>query len=461
MNLRVLRTELLRSAAPWVGLAVLGGGLVLLHLLGAAGPSSGTTEWTGQWNSLALWTRTTLVVLLPLVVGIGALHGLRDHRSRTGELLAATPLPAWRRAALPAAAFGLALVLGFGGLVAGGALRVATGETTHHHLGWLPITGVALLALAAGVVLGAGVARALPSPLTPPALVVVCLVANVLLVQHADAAHPTSGIAPHLLSQLTPAVAVPRQVLLTLTGAVHLGQTVFFLGLLVCGFVLLAAASTRARLVALVPAVVGALLALHLLPAAPRDGYRVDAAAAAWVCEGEVCVSELHRHRLAGLAPEGTEALAVLSDALGEGAPTRLREETALRAVGTDRPLEVDLLLVHFEDPTVAAATGDQLLRRLVGEGLAPDCWPRTTRESGSDTSLVVQSVLASWALGSFELIEAEVYDADDYRSSAEAAWAEFAALGPEAQRARVAEIRADALVCEYTWPEELAGGPA
>ncbi|NJQ16820.1 hypothetical protein [Streptomyces bohaiensis] len=461
MNLRVLRTELLRSVAPWAGATVLGGGAVLLHLLGAAGPAAGTTDWTGQWTATALWTRTTLVVLLPLVVGLGALHGLRDHRSGTDELLAATSRPAPQRAALPMAALALALVVGFGTLVAWGAVRVATGETTHHHAGWLPITAVALLALVAGAVLGAGAARALPSPLTPPVLVVLCLVANVFLVQHSDAAHPTSQLVPHLLSQFTPAVAEPRQVLLTPTVALHLGQSVWLLSLLACGFLLLAVSSTRARLLAVVPAVAGALLALPLLPAAPRDGYRVDAAAAAWACEGRVCVAELHRYRLAELAPAGEEALAVLADALGPDAPERVREETALRAVGSNRPLEPGVLLVHFEDPTMGGASGDQLVRRLVGEGLAPDCWPRTTRESGSDAALVVQSVLASWALGEFALIDAEVYDAAEYRGSAESAWAEFTALDPAEQRSRAAEIRAGALECAYTWPEELAGGPA
>ncbi|NED27187.1 hypothetical protein G3I37_20185, partial [Streptomyces anulatus] len=113
MNLRVLRTELLRSAAPAAGLTVLVGGFAFLH--GIDGNWWGTSvDWTEQWTSLALWTRGLLAYLWPLVAGIGALYGLRDHRSRMTELLAATPRPGWQRAATPAAAVALALAAGFG-----------------------------------------------------------------------------------------------------------------------------------------------------------------------------------------------------------------------------------------------------------------------------------------------------------------------------------------------------------
>lgn len=458
MNLRVLRTELLRSAAPLAGLTVLAGGFAFLY--GIDGSWWGTSvDWTGQWTSLALWTRGLLAYLWPLVAGIGALYGLRDHRSRMPELLAATPRPGWQRTAAPTAAIALALVAGFGALLVWGGVQVALGPTTYTHLGWLPISAVALLALVAAAVFGMGVARALPSPLTPPAVAVVFLAATVLLMQQTDSELPTVRVGSQLLSQLSPAVAEPRQVLLTLTGAVHLGQTLWLLGLLATGFALLSATRRRARLKAVVPVLAGAALALLVLPGEARGGYRIDPAAAAPVCEGRVCVTEAHRHRLDDLAPSATRALGALDTVLGDAAPRQVREETALRAVGEKRRLAPAAVLVNFEDPQIDTAKGDQLVRRLVGEGLAPSCRAITSREFGGDEVLVVQSVLASWALGTFRPIEADVYDREAYRTSMAKAWKQFTALSPEKQRSRVAEVREAALGCTFTWADELAGG--
>ncbi|MGC5541529.1 hypothetical protein OH733_34395 [Streptomyces griseus] len=458
MNLRVLRTELLRSAALWAGLTVLVAGSLFLFAIDGSW-WRGTVRWTGQWTSLALWTRVLLAYLWPVAAGIGALYGLRDHRSRMPELLATTPRPGWQRAATPATAIAVALVTGFGALLVCGGVLVALGPASYTHLGWLPISAVALLALVSAGVFGMGVARALPSPLTPPALAVLFLAANVLLMQQGDSELPTARVGSHLFSQLSPAVAEPRQALLTLTGSVHLGQSLWFLGLLATGFALLGARNTRGRLLSVVPVLAGAALALLVLPGDARGSYRVDPAAAAQVCEGRVCVTELQRPRLEALAPTAARALDVLDTALGDVAPHRVREETALRAVGADRRLVAGSVLVNFEDPQIGGAEGDQLLRRLVGEGLAPSCRALSSREFGGDEVLVVQSVLASWALGTFRPIEADVYDRDAHRASLHKTWKEFSALSPERQRSRAAEVREAALRCEFTWAEELAGG--
>lgn len=458
MNLRVLRTELLRSAAPWAGLLVLAGGLGLLYALNGPGSS---TRWNGQWTSLALWTRVTLAYVWPLVAGVGALYALRDHRSRMPELLTSTPRPVWQRAAAPATAIALALTAGFVTLLLWGGVGVLLGTTTFTTLGWLPISAVGLLALVAAALFGMGVARTLPSPLTPPLVVVVLLAVNVTLMQNSDGRLPAANIAPHVLSQLSPVVAQPRELLLTLTGAVHLGQTLWLLGLLATGFGLLTATRVRTRLTAVVPALAGAVLALLVLPGDPAGSYRVDTAAASPACEGPVCVSEIHHDRLAALAPTATEALRVLDKALGDDAPRRVREETAPRALAENRRLDPASVLVHFEDPQIGAAKGEQLLRRLVGEGIAPSCWGRTSRESGSDESLVTQSVLASWALGEFRLIDADVYNAGEYRASAREAWRRFMALAPAERRSRAVEVREAALGCEFTYPEDLTGGSA
>lgn len=463
MNGRVLGIELKRSAALWAGVLVLVGALAFVHLIGGTG-WRGTAGWTEQWTPMALLTRTTLYYLWPVTVGIGALQGLRDSRSGMTELLTTTPRPARSRVALPAGATAIALATAFALVVLWGGVRVATGATTHHHLGWVPISLVGALALVAGALFGMGVARALPSVLTPPALVVVCLAATVLLQPNADGERP-SGPAPNRLSLLSPATAEPREVLLTLAGSVHLGQLLWWLGLLATGFALLAAANRRARLLAPAPVLAGAALALLVLPADPRDTYVVDRDAAALVCDGPVCVTRAHRAYLSALAPHGKEALRVLHDALGEQAPDSVREETALRASGEYRRLSADTVLVDFDDPLVAGAEGEVLTRLLVGQGLAPNCSARSPRESAGSFEVTVQSIAAGWALGDRGLEPLEEKADDPYSrkawQEAEAAWKELSAAAPAEQRTRIVAAREGALSCTYDGIEVLKGGAA
>ncbi|MER6298937.1 hypothetical protein ABT247_05095 [Kitasatospora sp. NPDC001539] len=457
MNGRVLRIELKRSAAPWPGLVVLAGSLAVLLLIDGIW-WKGDAGWTAQWTSMALWTRYLLGFWWPLVVGLGAVYGLRDSRARTVELLATTPLPAWRRAALPAGATALALASGFGLLVLVGAVQVALGDTAYTGSGWLPISLVAALSLVAGAVFGMGVGRALPSVLTPPALTLSLLLATLLLRQSNETALPSSS-APNRLALLFPVTAEPRELLLTLAGSVHLGQTLWLLGLLATGFALLVAATRRARLLAVAPALAGAALALAVLPAYPGGTYVIDRAAAAPVCDGPVCVTAAHRSRLPDLAQRGKEALRVLHDALGDKAPTSVREDTQLRALGDERRLTGDAVLVDFDDPLIAPATGAELTRLLVAQGLAPNCAPRTTWEGRGQIDIPVQSIAASWALGDHRFVPLQRPDSYAYSqrtwADADAVWQRLTALPPAEQRSRITELHAAALSC--TGNNELA----
>ncbi|MFJ9948829.1 hypothetical protein [Kitasatospora sp. NPDC091207] len=451
MNARVLRTELRRSAAPWGGVLILGASLAVFCLIDGIW-WQGATGWTAQWTSMALWTRSLLGFWWPLVVGLGALYGLRDSRSRMSELLMTTPRPAWRRAALPAGAMAFALAVGFGLLVLVGGVQVVLGGTTYLPLGWLPISLVAMLALVAGAVFGMGVARALPFALTPPALVVaVLMTAGLLLRPNAEGERPSSR-APNLLAQLSPVTAEPRELLLTLSGSAHLGQTLWLLGLLGTGFALLVAATRRARLLAVVPVLAGAALALLVLPAQPRDTYVVDRAGAALVCDGPVCVTTANRHRLPALAPSGKEALRVLRDALGDKAPASVREDTSLRALGAHRRLSDDVLLVDFDETLMGDADGTRLTRVLVSQGLAPNCSGHNSREGGGLGDIAAQSLAASWALGDTRIEPLEPREADQYARTAweraDAAWEKLTALPPAEQRAWIAELRAAAISC-------------
>ncbi|MFE7784704.1 hypothetical protein [Streptomyces nigrescens] len=450
MTGRVLRIELKRSVAPWPGIVVLGGSLAIFCLYDGLW-WRGTAGWTAQWTSMALWTRSLLTFLWPLAVGTGAVYGLREPRSRMAELLTSVPRPAWRRAALPAGAMALALASGFGLLVLVGGVQVALGRTTYTPLDWLPISLVAALALVAGAVFGMGVARALPSVLTPPGLVLFFLMLTALLQQNSDGTLPSS-IAPNRLAQLLPVTAEPREMLLTLSGSVHLGQTLWLLGLLATGFALLSAVTRRARLLAVIPVLAGAALALLVLPAAARDTYVVDKAAAALVCDGPVCVTQANRSRLPELARRGKEALRVLHEVLGDKAPNAVREDTRLRAIADKREPSGDVVLVDFDDRLLADATGEKLTRALIAQGLAPSCYGNNDREGGGRGNVPVQSVAVSWALHDSRLQPLAERGSDPYLRTiwldADVAWQRLTALSPAEQRSRIAELRTAGLSC-------------
>ncbi|MFB6890297.1 hypothetical protein ACFCX4_13380 [Kitasatospora sp. NPDC056327] len=455
-NLRVLRIELRRSVAPWAGAAVLAIALAFLDL--APGPwAKGTTLWTAQWTSMALWTRHLLVLLWPLALGLGALQGLRDHRSGTAELLAGTPRPTRHRAAALAAPMAFALVTAFTLVVLLGAARVAAGGAAFTGLGWLPIPLVGALALAAGAVLGMGVARALPSVLTPPALAAAGFVLVGLLRPTTDAAVPTSAV-PNRLSLLSPMVADVRQTLLTLAAPVHAGQTLWLLGLAATGFALLAAATRRARLLALAPALAAGALALLLLPADPRDTYVVDRAATAPVCAGPVCVTAARQDRLGALAGPGREALGLLRDALGGQAPATVRETTVPRAVLGPPERSSDAVLVDFDDAVLGAASGGGLTRALVGQGIVPLCHARTDRESGTVSEAAAQGVAAAWVFGDLRPLDGTMHRAEDQTALAAPVWERLRALPPAEQRQRVAAARAAAVACAED-PLDVLGG--
>ncbi|WP_180687389.1 hypothetical protein [Streptomyces gossypiisoli] len=456
MNIRVLRIELRRSVAPWAGAVVLVAALAFLYLL--SGPWwQGTALWTAQWTSMALWTRTLLVFLWPLAVGLGALQGLRDHRSKMSELLTSTPRPAWHRAAALAGTTAITLASVFALFVLQGAVQVLAG-TEYTHLGWLPISLVGALSLVAGAVLGMGVARALPSPLTPPALAVAAFLFTTLLQQTMESVVPTATV-PNRIALLSPAVAQVHEVLLTLSPSVHLGQTLWLLGMAATGFALLAAATPRARLLALTPVLAGAAIALLVLPSDPRRTYVVDEAAAALVCDGPVCVTKAHQARLDDLAGPGRKALRLLNDALGSRAPDSIRESTALRAQMATPERPRDAVLVDFDDGVFDTAKREELTRALVAQGMAPTCFARSAGESGTTGEIAAQSVAAGWVLGDLRPLGGTVHSARDQLDLARPVWQDLKALPRIEQLARIRAMHAAAVSCNGDPLHVLAGG--
>ncbi|CAM5226214.1 hypothetical protein SHIRM173S_09874 [Streptomyces hirsutus] len=118
-------------------------------------------------------------------------------------------------------------------------------------------------------------------------------------------------------------------------------------------------------------------------------------------------------------------------------------------------------MLVDFDDPLIAHATGAELTRLLVAEGLVPNCAPRTPWEGGGQVDIPAQSIAASWALGDHQFKPLQTPDSYAYsqreQADADIVWQRLMALSPAEQRSRMAEVHAAALSCtEYT--EVLAG---
>jgi hypothetical protein len=457
VNVRVLRIELRRSVAPWAGVVVLAAAPALLYLV--SGPWwRGTVQWTTQWTTMAIWTRSLLVVLWPLAVGFGALQGLRDHRSKMSELLTSTPRPAWHRAATLVGTTAITLASAYALVVLLGAVQVLA-NTEYTHLGWLPISLVGALALVAGAALGMGVARTLPSALTPPVLTLGTFVATNFLRQFEDSAVPTAAV-PNRLSLLSPPVAQVREVLLTLSASVHVGQTIWLLGLAATGLALLAAATPRARLLALTPVLASAAIAMLVLPADARGTYVIDEAAATQVCDGPVCVTKTQQARLAELAGPGRKTLDLLRDALGDEAPASIRESTEVREIGARPERSPDVVLLDFGDGAIADAKGEKLTRALLAQGMAPPCYPRSANESGALEEIAAQGIVAAWVLGGdLELLGGTIHAVRDQTPVARPVWKKLTALPRAEQLSRIRAAHAAALSCEGDTLDVLAGG--
>jgi hypothetical protein len=465
VNFRVLHIELRRSVAPWAGGVVLASALAFLYLVNGSW-WNGTTAWTAQWTSLALWTRSLLFYLWPLAVGFGALQGLRDHRSKMVELLTSTPRPARHRAAVPAGATAITLASAYAFLVLVGGVQVLA-NTRYTHLSWLPISLVGALFLVAGAVLGMGAGRALPSVLTPPLLAMGAFAFTALMhlsLGRTATIDPATGLtttAPNRLSLLSPEVDEVHSTLVTLSASVHIGQTIWVLGTATTGFALLVAATRRARLLALAPVLAGAVLALLVLPSDPRRMYVVDEAAAKPVCDGPVCVTTAHEDRLADLAGPGRKALRLLHGALGDRAPVSVRENTAVQPEGSTPRWSRTTVLFGFDDDIVADARGEeQLTWALLAKGLVPGCTPVGWSGFGGDE--YAQAVAVGWVLGELKPLPGTPAGASgEVDAKARPVWKELKALPPAEQLARINAMRAAALSCKGDPFDVLSGKAA
>ncbi|GAB3134315.1 hypothetical protein GCM10027258_05000 [Amycolatopsis stemonae] len=438
----ILRIELRRSIAPWAGLAVLAVALGFLFLL--SGPWwKVPAPWTAHATTTALWVRYLLQFLWPIVVGAGAIQGMRDSRSGMVELLGTTSRPGRHRAARLAGAVGGLSALGFLLVFAVGAVEVLV-HGGFFSAGFVPVLAVGLLGVVAGSWVGLAVGRLLPHPLTAPGLAVVTLVLSVLCWMALEpGVYSVLSVRAGLLA---PALAEPRGTLVTTTASLDAGQAVWFLGLAATGFLVLAAESVRARLLALLPVVAGAAIAVPLFPATQAEVHTTDGFAAEKVCEGPICLSRLHAGRLAALAGPGREALALLAKL--PGAPTRIEEQTAPSVPDQPPRRAAEVVYLDFQrnDALLTADAPTLRLAVLAGAGL-PSCDRPSTADLPDQAA---RMITAAYFTG--EVRKLPEYNGSwlsDQRGTVDRLWATFHALPADVQLARVAAARQVLLTCQ------------
>lgn len=449
--MKALRVELRRSVAPWAGLVLVGAAVTLLYSLSAPW-WKGPEAWDEQWHSAAQWVRFLLVFLWPMVVGAGAIAGMRDHRAGIEDLLATTARPAWQRAAATAGALAFCLVVAYLLVFALGAVLVV-GHGGYFHLAWLPITAVGALAVVAGGWLGMGVARVFPSVLTPPLLALSSLIALVFLTLSQDPVSEPEVVVPNQITLLSPALGAMRNVYDTVATAANTGQAIWLTGLALTGFGLYAAATTRLRLLALVPVVVSAAVALPLLPART---FVLNEAASAAVCRGNVCLSRMRESTLDAFAPVAEEALRLLAKL--PDAPTSVREVPYPAENQDGIPRTADVVPVHFNGNAFDLATPGDWLAELVAGGGTPTCF----NPDGSEKIIreaAARTAVAAWFTGDLKPLPNYRLIRSGAAEPAARALAALRSLPADEQWARVNAAREVGLSCQGDQLAALTGG--
>jgi hypothetical protein len=452
--------ELRRSSA------VAAGGLVavltLLLFFSMTGPwIHGSGAWDLQWNGLATWQRYMLVYGWPLVLGGGALLGLRDKRSKISELLSTTPHPATLRVLPQAGALALAMAVGYVVVFVVGAVQVIANDGLFT-FSWLPTFLVGLLAMVGSALLGLGLGRALPSALTPPVVAVVGFViaAAFMIISTAGGRLP---VLPNRVTLLSPVLEGTSNAFGTLAGVVDLGQAFWFAGMGVTGFLLLVAKSVRTKLFSALPLVLGVAIALPLMPSVSAQNYVFEPTAVALVCDdhgARVCVTKLHENLLSALVGPAREALSEVSRA--PGGPTSVQELPHPQPSQREQAVPAGVLPIDFDDFRLfdgkPVIDSDQVLLYLIaGAGTRACTWP-----AYSDIrEVAARTVAAAWAGGEFIPIERDPYSAEQVDPLAESAWKTFSALPANVQSDRIVAMRAAAVSCKGDLLGILTGEPA
>ena len=425
---RVFGIELRRSAALGSALILLVIGALLLFF-------ADQSAFTTGWMQLAMTQRLYLAVLWPLALAAGAWQARREHRSNVAELFAGTPRPRAHRTVPTLGAMAVAVVTGYLAMgIAGGGWIAGTAR-------YLPasvfaVVAVGLLALIAAVWLGLAAGRLLPSPATAPALGIAGL-GLLLLIPGATRPHGWLALVFSPIYEMNMPDAYT-----TVPGRASAAQAVWLAALAAGAALLYASGGWRLRVAAVLPVVLGAGLAIAVMP---RDNRyvtdAVDPVARELVCahdDPRVCVSRVHTGLLAEVSPAARAALTVLAKL--PAAPTQVHEDTTTYGPVVYPPWHDDVVLLRVDagsDGHLADRGG--VLAEVVAGAFASrgDC----DHFAGPDEKLAA----AYWLIGREPVAPGGGYDPATI-SAAVTLWQRLRLL-PDAE-ARVAALRRAALSC-------------
>ncbi len=426
---RILRIELRRSIALWAALLIAAAGVFVLFA---------SNEPYGSWMQVAITQRDILQLTWPLALGAGAWQGIRERRFRVEELLATTPRPRWRRVLPVATAMAIGAVVAYLLMFAG-----AAGHVRHFNAyfpaGALPLIALGALSLVAAAWLGLAMGTLLPSPLTAPMLVVIGFVSLAVspMVIAQDSRDPGTFL-------LMPYLQGPRDggfALQMLSARANFAQALWLTAVAMTGLAVFAAARPATRVASLLPALLGAAIAVPTMPSTLAVAWVEDRRATEVVCtrdEPQVCTARLNSYALNDLRGPARQALAALAAKLPP-APTRVR-------VGYDSDRREapppDTLLVgiaQFDD--ITERTPDDLLWTMLNGAGIPRC-PKfmDSPEDNGARYEAARLVAAAWLLDR-DLLPAEGDEGPDRRLAREAL-AALRALPADVQRARVTALR-------------------
>ncbi|WP_143532611.1 ABC transporter permease [Saccharothrix sp. ALI-22-I] len=447
--MRILGIELRRTTALLLGALVT---LVMVGLLYWGPSTKNSTAWTRQWTTLAEWVRFMLVFSWPLTLAAGALQGLRDRRSGVEELFASTPRPRAQRVGWTLGALAVALIAAYVVVLAVGAVQVPF-ATDYFHWGWVPIALVGVLALVGAAWLGMGLGRLVPSPLVPPVLAV----GGMSLMSLGLGQITGDGFR---WTVLLPTVPFPRTVFASVAGSVSAVQAVWFAGVALSGFLLVA---LRRRWLGVLPVLVAGAVAVPLLPATPGEAMRPDPVAAELVCEEQLCLTRAHEHERAALAGPAREALRLLTKL--PSPPTSVREVAVVAPVWEDArgPEPMDAVWVDLDDFTYfrrVPPTPERVTTYLLAGAGTRTCYGDYSSDMMAREA-AARTVTMAWLTGRLESLPGNLWLAEEIAALAGRAWDDLRALPEASQAARVQAAREVLAACDGDPLAALTGGTA
>ncbi len=344
------------------------------------------------------------------------------------ELFASTPRPRVQRTVPTLGAMALTIVAGYLLMTVAGAVSIIS-TAKYLPVAVVAVVAVGALALLAAVWLGLAVGRLLPWLATAPALGVAGLG---LLLGIPALTRPKGWLA--LVFSPIYEMNMP-DAYTTVAGRISAAQAIWLAALAVAGVLLFASNGWRLRVTALLPVVLGAALAITVMPHHNRLVVdSVDPVAQELICakdEQRVCVSRVHEGLLPEIVPQARQALTILAKL--PGAPTRVHEDNTTYLPYIPAPRGADVALVSI----TAGETGDLTTKIVTSVFASPnDC------DKGPEWADTLAA--AYWLIG-----REPVAEAPDVAADAVTRWQELRKLPAEQAQAKVTAIRDAALGCK------------